>query len=200
LSSFATTLSNANTRSETMGKWWLITWTTYASWLPGDPRGYRTFRGRFYVPPPKRFAREGERIYEPEKHAAQFRMAQAAARDEVSFTEEHKQIAFQAILDEIAELQTISAALSVGSQHAHWVAMFEERRIRATVGRIKAKATSRLNKCGFTGHRPWTKGCDMKSKPTCRALESAIEYVKAHLEEGCLVMTWPVHPDHLPAR
>jgi hypothetical protein len=35
-----------------MDKYWLVTWVTYGSWLPGDPRGFRTFRGREYVPPP----------------------------------------------------------------------------------------------------------------------------------------------------
>ena len=43
-----------------MAKWWLVSWTTYGTWLPGDERGYCTWRKRTYVAPPKRFAKPGE--------------------------------------------------------------------------------------------------------------------------------------------
>jgi hypothetical protein len=183
-----------------MGKWWLITWTTYASWLPGDRRGYRTWRGRIYVPPPKRFAKEGEAVYQPELHTETHRLAQAASGHEVRFTNEQMRIAFERLLEEIVESEIPSAALAVGSQHVHWVAFFMERRIRPTVGRTKSQITWRLKEEGFDATRTWTKGCDMKSKTTQRDLEAAIEYVRRHEDEGCLVNTWPVDPDLLPAR
>ncbi|MEQ8789860.1 MAG: hypothetical protein RIC55_26435 [Pirellulaceae bacterium] len=183
-----------------MGKWWLITWTTYASWLPGDPRRYRTWRGRFYVPPPKRFAKEGEPVYQAELHAVKHRMARAASDEEVRFSTAQMPLVFERILEEVDELEIPSAALAVGSQHVHWVALFAERRIRLTVGRMKAKVTERLKDAGFSAKRTWTKGCDMKSKTAQRDLEAAIDYVSRHEQEGCLVKTWPVDPELLPVR
>jgi len=44
----------------------LITWTTYGHWLPGDPRGFRTRGAKEFVPPPQRYT-NGE-SYEPDKY------------------------------------------------------------------------------------------------------------------------------------
>ncbi len=46
--------------------YFLITWTTYGYWLPGDPRGFRTRRAKEYVHPPERYS-DGA-TYEPEKY------------------------------------------------------------------------------------------------------------------------------------
>ena len=56
-------------------KWWLVTFGTYGVWLPGDPRGFQTWRGREYVPPPARYAKPGEATYDPAPHRTRYAAA-----------------------------------------------------------------------------------------------------------------------------
>lgn len=173
-----------------MAKWWLVTWTTYATWLPGDPRGFQTWQGREYVPPPTRYAREGEPVYNPKPYEERHKIAKERSEEPVVLTREQQQTVLDALVAEISELPLDSAVLSVGATHVHWLARFGELSIRPTVGRIKAAATRALRASGFDLKRPWTKGCHMKSKNSDRELKNARAYIKQHVNEGCLVYDW----------
>jgi hypothetical protein len=73
------------------GKWWLVTCTTFGTWLPGDPRGFQTWRGREYVPPPKRYARQGESTYRAEDYAVEYEAAKSSLTQEpVHFSNEQR--------------------------------------------------------------------------------------------------------------
>ncbi len=180
-----------------MPNWWLVSWTTYATWLPGDKRGFCTWRKREYIPPPIRYAQPGEAPY----HAADFTHVHALAREiseePVYLTVEQMQIALAAIVAEVAEIPVVPAVISLGSWHVHWLCHFGTLRIRPTVGRVKAAATRELNIFGFEGKRPWTKGCNMRSKRTRRACRAAYKYVRDHRQQGCLVYEWPIDPKYL---
>lgn len=110
---------------------------------------------------------------------------------------EQQQIVLDAIVAEIDELTLDSADLSVGATHVHWLARFGELSIRPTVGRIKAAATRALRASGFDAKRSWTKGCHMKSKNSDREFQNAREYIKQHVNEGCLVFEWDAQVDLL---
>lgn len=181
-----------------MSKWWLVSWTTYATWLPGDLRGYCTWRGEQYVPPPKRYAKPGEPIYNPAVHTRLRELAEEISGDAVYFTLDEMETALGAIVSEIAELPIIPAIISLGRWHVHWLCYFDELQIRPTVGRIKAAATRDLNQCGFQGKRPWAKGCNMRSKSTRRQCRNAYKYVRDHRNQGCLVYEWKVDPAYIP--
>lgn len=171
-------------------KWWLITWTTYASWLPGDPRGFRTRRGKEYVPPPRRYTNPGEPTYDPREYSNRFQNAKASTETCVKLTPPQQRIVMDAVISEIDAIPITSAIASVGSTHIHWLALFGDRPIRTTVGRIKSQATHRLNTAGFDGKRPWSKNCDMKSKTTDHEFRSAFHYIHRHTREGCLIHVW----------
>lgn len=180
-----------------MPNWWLVSWTTYATWLPGDERGFCTWRKREYIPPPRRYAQPSEATY----HAADFthvhELAQEISEEPVHFTADQMPIALAAIVDEVAEIPVVPAIISLGSWHVHWRCHFGTLRIRPTVGRVKAAATRELNAFGFQGKRPWTKGCNMRSKRTRQACRAAYKYVLNHRDQGCLVCEWPIDPQYL---
>jgi hypothetical protein len=172
-------------------KWWLVTWTTYATWLPGDPRGFQTWRARVFVPPPPRYAKPGERTYEPEPWAAKHRMATRDSDPPVRLTPEQRVVVLKSILEELEQMAVESAVLAVDATHVHWLARFGQATIRPAVGRLKAAATRRLKENGFQGKRPWTKNCHMKSKNTEHEFATALNYVVRHERQGADVYVWP---------
>lgn len=171
-------------------KWWLVTWTTYGTWLPGDPRGYCTWRERVYVPPPARYAKPGEEVYDRTKHATKHQVALHATEEAVRLARAQMQIVQDAIVEDVAEMPITPAIMSVGHSHIHLLAQFGGLKIRKAVGRLKSAATRKLREDGFRAKRGWTKGCDMKSKTNAKAFENAYRYVRRHREQGCLVYEW----------
>jgi len=83
-----------------MANWWLISWTTYGTWLPGDKRGYCTRRGAIYVPPPKRYAKPGEPTYRASEHTIVNTLSKSASGDPVYLSAEQMNVALDAIVAE----------------------------------------------------------------------------------------------------
>lgn len=180
-----------------MAKWWLVSWTTYGTWLPGDKRGYCTRRGKIYVPPPKRYAKPGEAAYNAAEHESIREFAESISDDAVYFSPAEKEIAFDALIEEIDEIANIPAINCVGRWHVHWLCYFGTLKIKPTVARIKAAATRELNQNGFQGKHPWTKGCNIKSKATRRECRAAYKYIADHEQQGCLIHEWKIDPQCL---
>ncbi len=180
-----------------MAKWWLISWTTYGTWLPGDKRGYCTRRGTIYVPPPKRYAKPGEPTYKAEEHTAIHKLAKSVSGAAVHLTPEQMQLSLDAIIAEISKIPIVPAILSLGEWHVHWLCYFGPFGIDPVVERVKAAATRELKAQGFTGKRPWTRGCNMRSKSNRQACRNAYQYIKRHLDQGCLIHEWPIDPEYL---
>lgn len=157
-----------------ISQWWLTTWTTYGTWLPGDPRGYCTRRKRVYVPPPARYAKPGEETCDAAKHAAKYEMAKRETEAPLVFRPAQRQLVRDALIEEIAVMEITPAIASIGAKHIHMEAQFALFPIRKAVGRIKAAAIRKLNENGFVGKRPWTKGCGMKLKTTVKAFEKRV--------------------------
>jgi hypothetical protein len=182
-----------------VAKWWLITWTTYGTWLPGDERGYRTWRGRSYVAPPKRYAQPGESTYEAPDHTALLQTAKAISGEPVYLSRQQIEIALAAMISEIDEIPIVPAILSIGDSHVHWLCYFGPLKIRSLVERVKAAASRELNFRGFQGKRPWTKGCNMRSKSTRHECRNAYKYIRKHVNQGGLIYEWKIDPKYLPA-
>lgn len=172
-----------------MDKWWLVTWTTYGTWLPGDPRGFRTWRGTEYVPPPRRYARLNESTYNRADYADKHANARELSDPAVVLTPVHQNVALSAILKDIETIPLYASAIAVGASHIHLLAKFAERRIRATVGRLKAAATRAIHDADatFQPKRIWAKECHMKSKETEADYRTALNYIKRHFLEGALI-------------
>jgi hypothetical protein len=170
--------------------WWLVTWTTYASSLPGDPRGFRMWRGREYIPPPKRYAKPGEPTYHPAPYRERHAMYKAATGTPVRLTTAEQVLLLPAIVAEIDAIPLVAAIISIDAQHVHLFAQFGTMPIRRIVGRLKAAATRIWHEQGGDSSRLWSRNCDMKSKPTRELFTSAFRYVDAHRGHGAIVYKW----------
>lgn len=123
------------------GKWWLVTWTTYGSWLPGDPRGFRTWRGREFVPPRRRYAAVDETPYRAPDYAERYRLSKEICEDSVELSPDQRRIACDACVADINELRLAASVIAVGAVHTHLRARFGSRPIRPTAGRLKSMMT-----------------------------------------------------------
>ena len=80
-----------------MGKWWLVTWVTYGSWLPGDPRGFKTWRRRRYIPAPQGKSYFGEPTYNPANYAEEHRIIREISDNPVVLSSQERAFALEAI-------------------------------------------------------------------------------------------------------
>jgi hypothetical protein len=173
-----------------MAKWWFVTWSTYGWWLPGDPRGFQTRRGREYVPPPARFAKSDEPVYDPADYADRWRQSRRLCPEAVILAAEEQALAFSAVVAEINYLPMLPRVLAFGRTHSHLLAQFGELKIRPTVGRFKSAGTRAL---ANPGNRPrvWAEGCHMESIPDeDDALQNATNYIRGHAAQGALIYEW----------
>lgn len=175
------------------GKWWLVTWTTYGSWLPGDPRGFRTWRGREYVAPPKRYAGVDETPYRAADYGERYRLSQEISDDSVSLNPDQRRTACDACVADIIELGLAASVIAVGAVHTHLLARFGSRPIRPTAGRLKSMMTRGIKEhdSSFQPKRTWSKGCHPSSCEDEREYHAKFRYVVRHRDEGAVVHVWP---------
>ncbi len=113
----------------------------------------------------------------------------------------HRQVALNAIVADVNELNVHVAVLAVADWHVHLVAQFGGLPIRPTVGRLKSVATRAIKDADetFDPKRSWTKGCHMESFTDDASLDAACRYVAGHATRGAVVYTWPGYEFALPA-
>jgi REP element-mobilizing transposase RayT len=144
---------------------YMVTWTTYGTWLQGDERGY--------VKESKILPRD-EKI----KEICQRLQKQPA----VILDEDEKQTVQQAILTESKKIGQTVKALAVCTNHLHLVAEPCRESIEKIVSRYKNVAMFALYKLGRNG-RIWTHGFDKRFCFTEDELTRKIEYVRRHSQK-----------------
>ncbi|MBS0207787.1 MAG: hypothetical protein JSS27_02435 [Planctomycetes bacterium] len=167
--------------------YWLVTWTTYGSWLPGDPRGFRTWRGREFIPPPPRYAEGGDRPFDPAEYRTRYLADKSRSLSTTRLTADQQQVAIDAVVEDISALLLEAIIVSINEAHVHLIADFGDLSIRPTVARLKSVATRALGGRERTAKRFWSSGCNMKSLADDAAVQAAFNYVKAHETEGAIV-------------
>lgn len=181
-------------------KWWLVTWSTYGTWLPGDPRGFQTWRGMENVPPPIRYAKPGEKIYAASEYEDRYRTARVSMKGQpITLNPSNRRIALNALVEKIDELLDCPSIIAVAGEHCHLLAKFGALEIRPTIGFVKAAATRKLHERGFEQDDPWAKECHIKSKREGREFQVAFEYVHRHIDQGAEVYVWPDFQDLIRA-
>ena len=141
---------------------YMLTWTTYGSWLQGNERGYvkdgQILRGnKKLVDLCEKFQKE---------HTVKLR-------------DNEKDIVRQAILNEAERIGQTIEALAVCSNHIHVVARYFPEPIGQMVSRLKNVTSSALRKHGRAG-RVWTRGFDKRFCFNQEDLVRRIQYVKNH--------------------
>jgi len=146
--------------AKTLG--YLVTWTTYGTWLQGDKRGY---------------AKDG-RILNPDANikATNLRNLQ---KQPVSLTTIQKQIVNQAIAVKAEQLGRNLLAIAVCQNHIHLVVAYNGTPIEYSVRHYKNAALVALRKYGLVG-RVWSSGFDKRFCFDQKSLQKRIDYVNDH--------------------
>ncbi|NIA07009.1 MAG: hypothetical protein GWP14_05110 [Actinobacteria bacterium] len=143
---------------------YMITWTTYGTWLPGDDRGYVT-HGKILG------RNEGLR---------QTNMRRLKSRI-VNLSQQEQEVVRRAILSRAESLRQKIYAIVVRSNHVHIVAQRISKSIEMVVSYYKNSARLALRANGFTD-RLWTRGFDKRFCYEHSQLKGRIEYLQGHPE------------------
>ena len=151
-----------------MGKMvgYMVTCTTYGTWLQGDKRGY---------------VRDGKILPADTNIEKANKKLQKAGH--VRLTSEQKKVVEDAVLKESQRIGQGILALAVCSNHIHPVVSSSNKSIESTVSRYKNVATCALKKTGLT-KRIWTRGFDKRFCFSSEEIEKKIEYVHRHKRTG----------------
>ena len=145
---------------------YMITWTTYGTWLQGDKRGY---------------VKDGKILGEDDAllQSNLKRLKNPATRLDT----EHCAIVRSAILKKSQEIWQQIYAIAVRPNHVHIVAERTNESIEKVVSYYKNAARIALRGGGFVG-RVWTRGFDKRFCFDVEELESKIRYVRNHVDKG----------------
>ena len=141
---------------------YMLTWTTYGSWLQGDERGY---------------VKEG-RVLSGDKGLVTL-CEKLQKGPKVKLRSDEKDIARRAILDEAQRIGRTVEALAVCTNHVHLVLRYSPEPIGRTVSRFKNVASAALRRHGRVG-RVWTRGFDKRFCFDRDDLSRRIQYVSNH--------------------
>jgi REP element-mobilizing transposase RayT len=141
---------------------YMVTWTTYGTWLQGDKRGY---------------VKDG-RILEGDQTLLELCKALQKGQT-VKLTEREKEIVRRAILSESQRIGQNLKALAVCANHLHIAARPCDKSIERIVSMYKSVATRVLRSVGRSGPI-WTAGFDKRFCFTEADLARKIEYIQNH--------------------
>jgi len=141
---------------------YMVTWTTYGTWLQGDKRGY-VKNGRILKPDAK-------------MQAANLRNLQ---KHPLSLTAIQKAIVAKAIAGKAEQLGQNVLAIAVCQNHVHLVIAYNGTPIEYSVKHYKNAAISALRKHGLNG-RVWSGGFDKRFCFDEESLRKRIDYVNNH--------------------
>jgi REP element-mobilizing transposase RayT len=147
-----------------MGKMvgYMVTWTTYGTWLQGDKR---------------RYVQDGKIL--PTNTGLENANKRLQKYDIVRLTSIQKKVVDNAILKEAERIGQKVFALAVCSNHVHLVVGKQNESIESAISRYKNVATAALKKTGLM-KRVWTRGFDKQFCFNDAALEKRIKYVLRH--------------------
>ena len=141
---------------------YMITWTTYGTWLQGDNRGY---------------VKNGE-IY-PANPSLEKSNRQKLIKNPIKLSKNHRETVKQAIYEKANRINQEIHALAVRSNHIHIVVDYIQMPIGLVVMGYKNCAQYALRQAGVTG-RVWTKGFDKRYCFDQQSLKKKIDYVNSH--------------------
>jgi REP element-mobilizing transposase RayT len=141
---------------------YMITWTTYGSWLQGDKRGYVKY-GRILT--------ANDRL----KYANQKQQRSQTVKLDSS----QKHIVRNAILQEAQRINQEILSIAVCSNHVHIVAKVSSESIEQIVHRYKRLSTFVLRQAGLAG-KVWSTGFDKRFCFTDKEIEQKVKYVNGH--------------------
>ena len=165
-------------------KWFHVIICTYGSWLPGDPRGFRTRNHREHV--------EGDYKNPPPAGVYDARLARTRKllkQPPVVFPPEWRPIIGAALRERLEQEGATVISLSVGGQHAHIQAKMPPVLVDHWVGLAKRHVTFTLHERGWSG-LVWAKGNNVKPIKDRTHQGNVFGYIGDHIREGAWVWTF----------
>ena len=144
---------------------YMVTWTTYGSWLQGDKRGY---------------VKNGE-ILNKDK-SLQEKCRKMMKSHELKLNRRQQQIAKNAIIDKANSISQAVYAIAVCSNHVHLILENTKMPIGMTVSQYKNAARIAIKKEGVDS-KLWTRGFDKRYCFDEVELENKIGYVEKHHQQ-----------------
>ncbi len=140
---------------------YFLTWTTYASWLPGDARGWSDRTGVMRQP--------NLRI--------ECSAARLAAGRPISLAPPQRLLVASAIEDECRDQAWDLLAVSCRVQHVHVVVAAPGHAPEAVSKRLKAASARAIALATCERSRTWTRGCSRRWLWDDRSVDAAVRYV-----------------------
>jgi hypothetical protein len=178
-------------------QWFHVTAHTYAAWLHGDPKGFRTRHHREHIvgdyknPPPPG-------MYDQKLARSRALLKQEPVRLEPKWWP----IVGTAVKDKLIELGTQLLVVSMGTTHLHFLGKMPPGPVpRDWVGRAKVYSNFKAKEHGYTG-KLWAVRCKVNPIKNRPHQINTFNYIVDHLEEGAWVWTFrdPDHPRMTPGR
>lgn len=173
-------------------KWFHVILSTYGSWLPGDPRGFRTRKHKLHVegdyknpPPPDAF------------QGLQQSARNAMKRDSVTLGPDHKVIVSNALRETLHDKSIRLASSAVAARHAHLLAELHPDETRDIVGAAKRNAWFRLRDEGWKT-KLWAKRPKFIPIEDWSHWRNSYRYILRHESEGAVVWEWEHGGDYEP--
>ena len=141
---------------------YMITWTTYGTWLQGDQRGYLS-NGKIL----------------PSNTALANSNANRLTCDPVRLSKDKRQIAHDAIITKAKKLNHNILAISISSTHIHLVLQYSHNPLGRIVAHYKNAVRIALHATGLKG-KIWSSGYHKRYCFNNESLNQRIAYVRSH--------------------
>ncbi len=165
-------------------KWRHVVISTLNSWLPGDPRGWRSKKhrkhssGDYKNPPP------------PGEHAGIFRHSQKISDDPVCIPRNARKLACMTIVEELEDKGYRVLMVGVGAVHAHILVELPDDvvRVKTIVGDCKRKSSHAIR--DILPGRIWAHGGRFDRVEDEEHHRNVYGYILEHIDEGAYVWSY----------
>ncbi len=165
--------------------WYHVMFSTYGSWLYGDPRGFRTRHHREHVegdyknPPP-------EGLYADKERRSRALLKQAP----VSLPVPLRAVVGTSIKERLEGLGYLVIALTVTAQHVHVLVKLPLGDVREHIGVAKKHAWFVLRQQHLWRGKLWGKRCQCVLVRDRTHQLNVYRYIGKHVDEGGWVWLW----------
>lgn len=163
--------------------WFHVVLTTYGTWLPGDPRGFRTRHHREHV--------AGDYRSPPEQdYSARLRRSKSLLKQQPVHLEEDKlAVVGVALVERLRHLGGFVLVAAVNSTHAHMLAKIPAHETRNWAGLAKKHAWYAMRSSGCS-ERLWAKRAKFTPVLDQHHRDNCLRYIAAHQGQGAWVWLW----------
>ncbi len=149
-----------------------ITWTTYGTWLPGEPRGYGTHGAK------QTFRGDDQQLHQwAEDHLA---------GESIRLDTKGLKMVADVLRGLFAADQRLIVA-AVTPVHCHLVADIPRDDLSRLMNIVKGKSSHALGSIGLKG-RTWSRRYHAQLLCDGDSVDNAIAYVRSHDEQGALII------------